>query len=382
MNIEELIETLPYSDDVKKEVLTLCNKPIEETEYWKNLPIRTKVHYLLEKYPEEILKKMRILRTERVELPDIRFSVKPNLCGDFCAKAIHYNSPNTTLTLESGEKALVRPSYSESIRVKWVNNKTKEQGDYGLNSLSWNARFLEEISRELDKIIENRFTYPKIIEVFNQTVVITHPWLLNAQLPNGETLDIVYRLRNDGKFNRSERVLAAQWNSALSMKQVIDENERNEDICKLLRAELMWNNGENSPLNWKDSKDIENYWIIQRLVRISRQNRKYKIINSDTRENIGEFVPRYGELGVFMLDEILKFNPDFKYFADNNINCAIIKDFTGTITIKKDVFEFEGSKHDGFKIIGKGNTNFESSFIVQFGVHPFMGGGVDWDICE
>ena len=38
--------------------------------------------------------------------------------------------------------------------------------------------------------------------------------------------------------------------------------------------------------------------------------------NSDTHEKIGEFCADAGMVGVFLLDEVLKYNPDFNYHID------------------------------------------------------------------
>lgn len=67
-------------------------------------------------------------------------------------------------------------------------------------------------------------------------------------------------------------------------------------------------------------------------------------------EYAGEFGIDSGMYGVFLLDEILKYNPDFVKFMEKCPECVtIIKNFTG------DIYTYT---LDDFHIIGKGNINF------------------------
>ena len=57
-------------------------------------------------------------------------------------------------------------------------------------------------------------------------------------------------------------------------------------------------------------------------------------------------------VGVFLLDEILKYNPDFDYHINKKWTTTLIKDFDGEVYF--DVDENE----DEVKVVGKGNINF------------------------
>lgn len=76
-------------------------------------------------------------------------------------------------------------------------------------------------------------------------------------------------------------------------------------------------------------------------------------INSDTREKIGEFCADGGEVGVYLLDEVLRYNPDFNYHIERPWTTTLIKDFDGEIW-------FEEVDDSYVKVIGKGNINFET----------------------
>ena len=64
--------------------------------------------------------------------------------------------------------------------------------------------------------------------------------------------------------------------------------------------------------------------------------------NSDTNEVFGHFCADAGLVSVFLLNEVLKYNPDFDYHLNRDWTTTWIKDFKGTIQI---VIEEEEYKH-------------------------------------
>lgn len=75
-------------------------------------------------------------------------------------------------------------------------------------------------------------------------------------------------------------------------------------------------------------------------------------LNTDTKEAIGQFCADSGQVGVFLLEEVLKYNPDF----DNHINrphtTTLIKDFHGEIELHTNDDNTEVT------VVGRGNRNF------------------------
>jgi hypothetical protein len=65
----------------------------------------------------------------------------------------------------------------------------------------------------------------------------------------------------------------------------------------------------------------------------------------------------YGMVAVFLLDEVLKYNPDFDYHINREWTTTLIKDFDGEINYYVD-------DEDDAHIIGVGNVNF---FTTQTG---------------
>lgn len=70
----------------------------------------------------------------------------------------------------------------------------------------------------------------------------------------------------------------------------------------------------------------------------------------DIKGAIGNFCADAGLVGVFLLDEVLKVNPEFDYHINKPHTTTLIKNFAGEI---KDI-EDDGSLH----IKGVGNINF------------------------
>lgn len=75
-------------------------------------------------------------------------------------------------------------------------------------------------------------------------------------------------------------------------------------------------------------------------------------------KNIGGFCADAGMVAVFLLDEVLKYNPSFDYHINRSWTTTLIKDFDGEVEYYVD--ESEGGAH----IIGTGNVNF---FTTQTG---------------
>jgi hypothetical protein len=72
--------------------------------------------------------------------------------------------------------------------------------------------------------------------------------------------------------------------------------------------------------------------------------------NTDTKEPIGEFCADAGMVAVFLLDEVLKYNPDFDYHINRPWTTTWIKDFDGEVKFEK----IRGK----VRVVGKGNINF------------------------
>lgn len=71
-------------------------------------------------------------------------------------------------------------------------------------------------------------------------------------------------------------------------------------------------------------------------------------------KNIGGFCADAGMVAVFLLDEVLKYNPNFDYHINREWTTTLIKDFDGEVNYYVD-------SGDDARIIGVGNINFFTS---------------------
>lgn len=63
--------------------------------------------------------------------------------------------------------------------------------------------------------------------------------------------------------------------------------------------------------------------------------------NTDTNESLGEFCADSGLVGVFLLDEVLKYNPEFDYHIKRKWTTTWIQNFKGTIQYRATVVNTE-----------------------------------------
>lgn len=91
--------------------------------------------------------------------------------------------------------------------------------------------------------------------------------------------------------------------------------------------------------------------------------------NTDTKDILGRFCADAGKVSVFLLEEVLKYNPKFDYHINKPHTTTLIKDFDGdivitTVDVKPDPNdeEYETCHCDyedrEVRVIGKGNINF------------------------
>lgn len=103
------------------------------------------------------------------------------------------------------------------------------------------------------------------------------------------------------------------------------------------------------------------YELVKQYGRDSVQGKIYDDKIADATLNlkkIGNFCADSGMVAVFLLDEVLKYNPEFDYHTEREWAATLIKDFDGEVDYYVDN---DGNAH----IIGVGNTNF---FTTQTGL--------------
>lgn len=77
--------------------------------------------------------------------------------------------------------------------------------------------------------------------------------------------------------------------------------------------------------------------------------------NSDTNEKIGQFCADAGQVAIFLLDEVLKYNPGFDYHINRQWTTTLIRDFHGTVELH---VEEDADGEREVTVVGRGNINF------------------------
>jgi hypothetical protein len=80
--------------------------------------------------------------------------------------------------------------------------------------------------------------------------------------------------------------------------------------------------------------------------------------NSDTDKEVGKFCADAGMVAVFLLDEVLKYNPDFDYHLNRPWTTTWIKDFDGEVEFTIARINDGDWIDEEVRVVGKGNVNF------------------------
>jgi len=125
--------------------------------------------------------------------------------------------------------------------------------------------------------------------------------------------------------------------------------EFNKRDKKLTEANAKWE--RENPDDWDDfsramhDTGIKNYIMDSTGV----GDWSCETVNKDTGEIIGRFCADSGEVGVFLLEDILRYNPSFDYHLTKPFTTTLIKDFNGEVWLEIG---------DNTVVKGKGNVNF------------------------
>lgn len=173
---------------------------------------------------------------------------------------------------------------------------------------------------------------------FNGDIIITDPCYIIRE-PKGKPVFKKYPLLK-GKSGKSFDSFTKE--ETLSYKQYLADVKQ-------------WEEDNASELNhWSDCDYGDNMEILGIKNYICRGtiygNWSCTTYNLDTNKKLGNFCADAGLVAIFLLDEVLKYNPDFDYHTNRKWTTTLIKNFIGEVNFE--VFNNE------VKVIGKGNINF------------------------
>ena len=124
--------------------------------------------------------------------------------------------------------------------------------------------------------------------------------------------------------------------------------------------EAMWRYEENNPRDdWaycEYGESMENLGLSTFLCdRTIYGDWSCHTLNSDTNEVLGRFCADAGQVAVFLLDEVLRYNPAFDYHINRPWTTTLIRDFHGTVELHLDE---DGDGEQEVTVVGRGNVNF------------------------
>jgi hypothetical protein len=136
-------------------------------------------------------------------------------------------------------------------------------------------------------------------------------------------------------------------------------DEENRAYAKYTKAQKKWD--KENPDDWDVCDNGDNMGALGFKTFLCRDtvygDWSCTTYNKDTHEVLGKFCADAGMVIVCLLEEVLKYNPDFDYHNKKPWTTTWIKDFDGDITLSEVDAHGEGGDWE-VRAIGKGNINF------------------------
>lgn len=130
------------------------------------------------------------------------------------------------------------------------------------------------------------------------------------------------------------------------------------DPCYVVQNDEDWN-------KCRYGEDMSNLGIKHYIVRDTLYGDwSCTTFDSNTKQPIGEFCADAGMVGVFLLDEVLKYNPDFDYHINRPWTTTLIRNFNGAVSFQ--VVHYVGVYEDSNKFHKKGDS-FEDDEVQVIG---------------
>jgi len=203
---------------------------------------------------------------------------------------------------------------------------------------------------ESDKRITSDFkSTGKVLHFENEDIIITDPSYIMKQSNQDYLYEVCpynYDDYNLIKLNHWDcrNLTISQLQTAYLKKKEYDNLERDWQIVHRTKLSSDWD-------KCNCGRNMEIFGFTQYLTRSTIYGDwSCTTFNSDTKKPIGEFCADCGEVGVFSLKEVLKYNPEFDYHLTKKWTTTLIENFTGDV--------WDEVENEKVHIVGKGNINF------------------------
>lgn len=198
--------------------------------------------------------------------------------------------------------------------------------------------------------------------IFKGDIIITDPlYLIKEDRKGIQRHHPTYPRWKDFHLDFDGKTIIKDYSPFLKSKEGKEYRSLfNANSQAMREAEMEWqkNNPNLCQDDWQKCKFGKDMSQIDLNAYITRSNDygKWNCITylESPERAIGSFCGDSGMVGVFLLDEVLKYNPDFNFHLVRPWTTTWIKDFYG------DIFFF-GTVYDKYlSVVGKGNVNFHT----------------------
>ena len=206
----------------------------------------------------------------------------------------------------------------------WLEQKTKECESVRPEIESLLREKIPLTDQEMDEVFEDLENIYRTVDFYLYALCAKHleddyehdayKWIKESGV-----IELFYQYRNKNHLRRY-----------LDIKMEFDGDIIITDPCYIMREKNELTENDWAACDYGDN--MEALGITHYMTRDTLYGDwSCTTFDTDTKEAIGEFCADAGLVSVFLLDEVLKYNPEFDYHLNREWTTTWIKDFKGTI---------------------------------------------------
>jgi hypothetical protein len=180
---------------------------------------------------------------------------------------------------------------------------------------------------------------------FKGDIIITDPCYIIKDDPEKDDWDLCNYGKNMEKLGINTYLTANTEYGDWSCTTIKDDPKSEKLLNELNKMYFEFFQNYNNPSIYKTEENRKKMYDEYMAERIKKEKEGELIL--------GNFCADAGLVSVFLLDEVLKYNPKFDYHLNRNWTTTLIKNFDGNIEITH--------KEGDISVVGKGNINFYTS---------------------
>ena len=205
----------------------------------------------------------------------------------------------------------------------WLEQKTKECESIRPEIEKLLREKLPLTDQEMDEVFEDLENMYRAVDFYLDMLCFkyleddyedVHKWVKQSGV-----VELFYKYRNKNNLRRY-----------LDMEMEFDGDIIITDPCYIMRENNELTENDWSACNY--GEDMDALGITHYMTRDTLYGDwSCTTFDTDTKEVIGQFCADAGLVSVFLLDEVLKYNPEFDYYLNKKWTTTWIRDFKGTV---------------------------------------------------